>query len=203
VALPADARHSGWQDASEMTGVFVKNQRFDLPALLGDAKLAEKYAHGTVVLSRLCPVDYHRFHFPAAGGDGVQHLGRDEDDVPLLHLLAFKLDGVSACAPDDQGQLRLLMPVGRHVLIGGVERGPVTLDGEAGLAVPGIFFLLGQEPPVRRHHNFFLQSSRILQIQSFISEDKPVVLLYNITIRQKEQARNKKCFPALRKSSPC
>ena len=67
VALPADARHSGWQDASEMTGVFVKNQRFDLPALLGDARLAEKYAHGTVVLSRLCPVDYHRFHFPAAG----------------------------------------------------------------------------------------------------------------------------------------
>ena len=50
-----------------MTGVFVKNQRFDLPALLGDARLAEKYAHGTVVLSRLCPVDYHRFHFPAAG----------------------------------------------------------------------------------------------------------------------------------------
>ena len=67
VALPADARHSGWQDASEMTGVFVKNQRFDLPALLGDAKLAEKYAHGTVVLSRLCPVDYHRFHFVTEG----------------------------------------------------------------------------------------------------------------------------------------
>lgn len=67
VALPADARHSGWQDAAEMEGVFVKNQRFDLPALLGSAELAEKYAHGTVVLSRLCPVDYHRFHFPVAG----------------------------------------------------------------------------------------------------------------------------------------
>ena len=50
-----------------MTGVFVKNQCFDLPALLGSAELAEKYARGTVVLSRLCPVDYHRFHFPAAG----------------------------------------------------------------------------------------------------------------------------------------
>ena len=30
-------------------------------------ELAEKYATGAVVLSRLCPVDYHRFHFPAAG----------------------------------------------------------------------------------------------------------------------------------------
>ena len=67
VALPADGRHSGWQDAAEMDGVFIKNQRFDLPALLGSAELAEKYAHGSVVLSRLCPVDYHRFHFPVAG----------------------------------------------------------------------------------------------------------------------------------------
>lgn len=67
VALPADGRHSAWQDASAMDGVFVKGQRFDLPALLGSAELAERYAHGTIVLSRLCPVDYHRFHFPAAG----------------------------------------------------------------------------------------------------------------------------------------
>ncbi|RYD32157.1 MAG: hypothetical protein EOP87_13340 [Verrucomicrobiaceae bacterium] len=36
-------------------------------ALLGDAERAEKYADGALVLSRLCPVDYHRFHFPAAG----------------------------------------------------------------------------------------------------------------------------------------
>ncbi len=67
VALPSDGRHSGWQDAAAMEGVFVKGQRFDLPALLGSAELAEKYAHGTVVLSRLCPVDYHRFHFVAGG----------------------------------------------------------------------------------------------------------------------------------------
>lgn len=67
VAFPADGRHSGWQDASAMKGVFVKGQRFDLPALLGSYALAERYARGSIVLSRLCPVDYHRFHFPAAG----------------------------------------------------------------------------------------------------------------------------------------
>ncbi len=67
VAFPADGRHSGWQDAAQMQGVFVKGQRFDLPALLGSAELAEKYAHGSIVLSRLCPVDYHRFHFAAGG----------------------------------------------------------------------------------------------------------------------------------------
>lgn len=67
VALPADGRHSGWQDAAEIRNVFVKGQSFDLPALLGSAELAEKYAHGTIVLSRLCPVDYHRFHFCTGG----------------------------------------------------------------------------------------------------------------------------------------
>lgn len=67
IALPADGRHSAWQDAAEIKNVFVKGQSFDMPALLGDAELAKKYEHGTIVLSRLCPVDYHRFHFPAAG----------------------------------------------------------------------------------------------------------------------------------------
>ncbi len=67
VALPADARHQAWQNASEIEGVFVKGQKFDLPALLGSEELAERYAGGSIVLSRLCPVDYHRFHFPLAG----------------------------------------------------------------------------------------------------------------------------------------
>lgn len=67
VVFPADGRHLGFQKASAIEGVFVKGQKFDLSALLGDAALAEKYADGALVLSRLCPVDYHRFHFPAAG----------------------------------------------------------------------------------------------------------------------------------------
>ncbi len=67
VALPADARHSAWQNAAEMEGVFVKGQRFDLPALLGSSELSAKYEQGAVILSRLCPLDYHRFHFPLAG----------------------------------------------------------------------------------------------------------------------------------------
>ncbi len=74
VVFPADARHMGWQNASETTGVFVKNQRFDLPALLGDRQLADLYAEGSIVLSRLCPTDYHRFHFSAAGLPGEPRL---------------------------------------------------------------------------------------------------------------------------------
>ncbi len=67
VVFPADGRHLGFPDISAIDSFFVKGQRFDLAALLDDAALAAKYAKGSLVLSRLCPVDYHRFHFPAAG----------------------------------------------------------------------------------------------------------------------------------------
>lgn len=70
VVFPADGRHLGFAKASEVEGVFVKGQRFDLVRLLDDAELAERYADGAAVFSRLCPVDYHRFHFPVAGVPG-------------------------------------------------------------------------------------------------------------------------------------
>lgn len=70
VVFPADGRHLGFSVAEDIRHVFVKGQRFDLAALLGDPSLAERYRRGTLVLSRLCPVDYHRFHFPAAGVPG-------------------------------------------------------------------------------------------------------------------------------------
>lgn len=70
VVFPADGRHLGFQKASEIGGVFVKGQKFDIAGLLGDKTLAAKYDTGSLVLSRLCPVDYHRFHFPAAGVPG-------------------------------------------------------------------------------------------------------------------------------------
>lgn len=66
----ADARHMGWERADRISGVFVKGQSFDLSALFGDAVLAERYEQGAAVLSRLCPTDYHRFHFPVSGVPG-------------------------------------------------------------------------------------------------------------------------------------
>lgn len=71
VVFPADGRHLGFACARDIEGVFVKGQRFDLPRLLDDAELAGRFAGGSLVLSRLCPVDYHRFHFPAAGVPGA------------------------------------------------------------------------------------------------------------------------------------
>lgn len=62
--IPADGRYLFFSDISKTDGFIVKGEKFDLVSLLEDAKLAEKYTHGTMVIARLCPTDYHRYHFP-------------------------------------------------------------------------------------------------------------------------------------------
>lgn len=65
--FPADGRHLALQDVSAAEGFYVKGQRMNLADLFADAALANEFAGGTIVFSRLCPVDYHRFHFPVSG----------------------------------------------------------------------------------------------------------------------------------------
>lgn len=72
--LPADGRHLAFQAVDAAEGFYAKGQRFDLAAFLGDAALAEEFAGGSLLISRLCPVDYHRFHFPVAGTPGEARL---------------------------------------------------------------------------------------------------------------------------------
>ncbi len=72
--LPADGRHLAFQNVDGAAGFYAKGQRFDLASFLGEAHLPEEkrvlsreFAGGSLLISRLCPVDYHRFHFPVSG----------------------------------------------------------------------------------------------------------------------------------------
>lgn len=67
VVFPADGRHLVFPNVDTATGFYAKGAKFTLAELLDDAALASKFAGGSLVISRLCPVDYHRFHFPLAG----------------------------------------------------------------------------------------------------------------------------------------
>lgn len=67
LVFPADGRHLAIPDLATCTNFWVKGVRFDLAALLDDAGLAREFDGGAALISRLCPVDYHRFHFPCAG----------------------------------------------------------------------------------------------------------------------------------------
>ncbi len=72
--LPADGRHLAFQNVDAAAGFYAKGQQFSLEAFLGDAALAAKFAGGSLLISRLCPVDYHRFHFPVGGTPGESRL---------------------------------------------------------------------------------------------------------------------------------
>lgn len=143
VVFPADGRHLGFEDASQIAGVFVKGQRFDLPELLGDAELARRYEKGALVLSRLCPVDYHRFHFPAAGVPGKPRLINGPlysvNPIALRQTLARLWQNkrvVTVLETEQLGDV-LLMEIGA-TCVGGIEQThrphePVMKGAEKGL----------------------------------------------------------------------
>lgn len=62
--IPADGRYLFYQNLEEADGFVVKGKKFDLKELCQDQELANLYAKGSLVLARLCPSDYHRYHFP-------------------------------------------------------------------------------------------------------------------------------------------
>jgi phosphatidylserine decarboxylase len=72
--LPADGRHLAFPSVEAADGFYVKGAKFSLEALLADAELAREFAGGAMLISRLCPVDYHRFHFPVSGNPGESRL---------------------------------------------------------------------------------------------------------------------------------
>ena len=65
--FPADGRHLAIVDVDAADGFYIKGQRFDLEKFLGSVSLSEEFRGGSLLISRLCPVDYHRFHFPVSG----------------------------------------------------------------------------------------------------------------------------------------
>ena len=67
IVLPADGRHLAFPNVDEAEGFYVKGSKFTMRELLGDDALGDKFAGGSMLISRLCPVDYHRFHFPVNG----------------------------------------------------------------------------------------------------------------------------------------
>lgn len=67
VVFPADGRHLAKEDISKGDIFYVKGQKFDLRKFLGSEKLAERFDGGSILISRLCPLDYHRFHYCVSG----------------------------------------------------------------------------------------------------------------------------------------
>ncbi len=64
LAMPADGRYLVFSKFDQFQ---IKGQTFSLIEFLKSRSLASHYADGSMAIVRLCPSDYHRFHFPCDG----------------------------------------------------------------------------------------------------------------------------------------
>ena len=68
LCCPADCRLTVMPTLEKTTCVPVKGARFTIEELLrAPVEVAAEFAGGTCLVARLCPSDYHRFHYPAEG----------------------------------------------------------------------------------------------------------------------------------------
>jgi len=63
--VPADGRCLVFENIENSDGFLIKGVKFCLEEFLVDRVLCEQYKHGAMAIIRLCPSDYHRFHFPS------------------------------------------------------------------------------------------------------------------------------------------
>ncbi len=87
VVSPADGKILAYANISNADFI-IKGFRFDVSSFLDDAELANKYFGGSLIVIRLAPYDYHRFHFPVSGE--VSTPFRIEGDLYSVNPIALK-----------------------------------------------------------------------------------------------------------------
>ena len=72
---PADCRLTAFQTVDLATKYWIKGYGFSLARLLGDEALAAQFDGGSIVIARLAPQDYHRWHSPVSGTvEGIRNI---------------------------------------------------------------------------------------------------------------------------------
>jgi len=62
-----DGRVLAFEKVSEVNSFYVKGNEFTLKAFLNDDALLTKHENSSMIIVRLAPNDYHRYHFPFKG----------------------------------------------------------------------------------------------------------------------------------------
>lgn len=64
---PGDGRLTAYENIDLNNLVQIKGMTYSLKELINNNSIAEKYNNGICLILRLCPTDYHRFHFVDSG----------------------------------------------------------------------------------------------------------------------------------------
>ncbi len=89
VVSPGDGKILAYQNVGRQDFI-VKGYRFNLHSFLKNDSLAQVYAGGSLVLLRLCPADYHRFHYPVGGA--LSPVVKIEGDYYSVNPIALRQD---------------------------------------------------------------------------------------------------------------
>ena len=97
LAAPAEARVCAWRSVHEIDSFYVKRQYLTPQVILDDEALAARFEGGPVVLCRLAPQDYHRFHYP--DGATIAAMRHVPGALYSVHPIALSLwrDGAAMC----------------------------------------------------------------------------------------------------------
>lgn len=63
----ADSRLMAFSSVDESTRLWIKGRKFSIEGLLGTSAHSNALSNGSLVIFRLAPQDYHRFHVPVSG----------------------------------------------------------------------------------------------------------------------------------------
>ncbi|KIA84706.1 hypothetical protein OA84_02175 [Kaistella solincola] len=66
VISPADGKILAYQNLKN-SNFYIKGLKFNVASFLDKPELAKKYEDGAMIVFRLAPPDYHRYHFPISG----------------------------------------------------------------------------------------------------------------------------------------
>ena len=152
--FPADARHLAFPDIQTAAGFYVKGATFSFAELLGDDAVAQTFAGGGMLISRLCPVDYHRFHFPVGGVPGdsrlingwlysvspvalrrrLRYLIENKREVTLIETERFGIVGMIEVGATNVGTIRQSYVPGRAVQKGD-EKGFFAFGGSCVITI--------------------------------------------------------------------
>lgn len=131
VSCAADCRLTAYATVDLATKYWIKGSGFTLARLLGDEALAARFNGGAVVVHRLAPQDYHRWHAPVSG------TVRTVSDIPGTYYT------VNPQAINESGTLDVFCENKRSVMV--VERKgmPVAIVAVGAMLVGSIVYVDG------------------------------------------------------------
>jgi len=172
---PADGKLLAFETIKDVDEYYVKGSKFTLKEYLQDDALAAKYEGGSMLLVRLAPNDYHRFHFPYAGtpAESVAINGAYYSVSPyavqpnFAKVFCENKRAYTILATEDKGDV-LVSPVGA-TMVGGIlhtyePNVAIEKGGEMGyFAFGGSSLLLLMEPGAVKLDADLLENTRAMK----------------------------------------